>query len=187
MPPWLVAILKQNKSLGLVDTLAMLTGTMPTMQQVPTIVRNGEYQAAKTYMDAKTMLPMMDLSDSVTHNYGQPLPKGYRGSGYKSADPNVTFGDAVLGHEFGHLAGGMMFDHMADFEKAFAQPDRDEGFADAFQNAVQFLRAGTVNSDALDKKSKIIMESLLKHPVYQNHPINTTRGVQGFLQGVMKQ
>lgn len=184
MPPWLEALLSKNKAIGLVDSLALLTGSQPEYVKLPELQQRsiqGKVAQVAGRMDVRDDgTPVIGLTPFTLSNFASTQQAGYQTPGYKPIP--ALLGDAVIQHEFGHIAAnGLMGDQLEQIERD------PELRADYFQNAVQFLRNGQVATDRLDKKTSATVDLILKHPLYKDHPINKARGVQGFLKGVMKQ
>jgi hypothetical protein len=105
----------------------------------------------------------------------------------------------TLAHEFGHIA---------DFRRSFPEVERDvkaatpegespvEHFADVYMTAVTFLQGegsrapGTQRAiQALDRSLPGFQEvvgALLRHPLYERHPLNEPGNVPGGLLGVVR-
>lgn len=192
MPEWLKVLLAQQGSVGMVDTLAQLVGQMPEYQKLKTNRRINErgqtVEVTGTASINDKGIPVISLAPNVLAKYGSKLPEGY-GYGQTQADSTVRFGDAVVQHEFGHLApfAGTSPSMTAGIFQAFPDAETSEKYADSFQNAFQFLRSGRTDIEKLDPKCQILAKAILSHPLYQNHPLNQRQGVQGFIKGVMQQ
>lgn len=179
MPDWLRNLLLAYSSVGFADSLSTLVGREPQFVRLPD---SRQYASDRTadlggqfYAD-KRGNPVIGLSPFTLHAYGR------RGSaarpGYRAADSEQRFGDYVLGHEYGHMAASGVGNVELAQQLAEIEPNAevDEPFADEFQNAVQFLRRHSTDTLKLNSpRSRKIMNVLLGHEPYGQHPINKAR------------
>lgn len=186
MPEWLKALLMAQGSMGFADTLHTLVGRPEyyqlANQQRKGVPVGGGFQVSDDYR------PTMGITPLIMENFGNVGAKLY--PGYQAVDPKQKLGDQVLGHEFGHMAvlGTRNFDLTDRLVAAYpgAQTTDKEGFADSFQNAVQFLRSHSTDIGILSPASQRIARALLQEPIYSKHPLNQAVALQGVLPQLMR-
>jgi hypothetical protein len=176
MPPELLALLEKYNSRGYADTLSTLVGQRPTYNLQPVdVVRDGGKVMAKvtgTNPDSATI----NLFPAMRKKFGEKTPTGR--PGYTALDPSQQFGDYVLAHEFGHVASrsnSPLGDRMAELE---LEGGGNEQVADDFQQATQFLRSHSTDTTRVPPRVKRMMDIVLQHHPYENHPITKARAAQ---------
>lgn len=186
MPEWLKALLAAQGSLGFADTLSQVVGK-PEYFMMQDRQRNGS-PVGGGFQLTDDNVARMGITPTIMQHYGNVGAKLY--PGYKGADPRQKLGDMWLGHEFGHMAvlGTRNFDLTDRLVAAYpgAQTTDKEGFADSFQNAVQFLRSHSTDIGILSPASQRIARALLQEPIYSKHPLNQAVALQGVLPQLMR-
>ena len=177
IPPWFAQRLAQVKARGFVDTLSKLVGAMPKFAQLPNepprqlAGSDTGTLAGRFFADARGN-PVIGFTPHTLRNFAKVGVAGR--PGYVPVDPNQSLLEYITGHEFGHMAAtGVPNDRLAS---ALLEIDPDaetsEGFADAFQNAAQFLRSHSTDTGRLGDTSREIVKILLRFAPYEEHPLN---------------
>jgi hypothetical protein len=166
----------QNGSQGMIDSLSTLTGIHPgfsqlasSQAQVAQVNGNPVQLAGHISADEKGR-PVIGLTPATIDNFFTSKSSGYE----RDYTPvPAKLGDAVISHEFGHLAAlGPLSDALFKIDP---NADSSEKFADHFQNAFQFLRGQSTDTKQLDSTTQKIVDVILASPLYENHPINQAR------------
>lgn len=175
MPDWLRKLLIAQGSLGMVDSLSTLAGGAPEFAKMMD-ARRGQEQVAANFRDVNGV-PTINLTPTFLQHFAR---QGMARPGYKAVDPNQSFGDYTLAHEFGHyIASGMAPNQslgLAVADQAIATNKEDA--ADAFQQAFQFLRSGQGNMSQLSPEAQKLAQALLQQDLYRNHPLNLRVGAR---------
>lgn len=176
MPEWLRKLLIASGSLGFADTLQTLAGQPIPFQQM---ADRGNL-SAQVLRDRAGNPTGIGVTPFLGRNF---MEMGMTRLGPRTGDPSTPFGEYVLGHEFGHLmtSGGqspITLEISQGLGDNIPQTnDQNEQLADAFQRSVQFLRKQSTDTASLDPTQRMIMNVLLNHAPFTQHPIAQSRRV----------
>ncbi len=176
MPPWLIELLQQHNSKGLVDTLQTLVGK-PSYVQIGNQGR-GDKQLGGKFFGDESGKPFIGLTPFLLQNFGKP---GNTRQGTAS-----KLGEAVLPHEFGHMAvSGAGNLQLADkLLTAIPDAQESEDFAHLFQQSIQFLRPHKTDTSKLSSKQLKIIDILLDEPIYKDHPLKKQKDMTKLLASI---